>query len=451
MLKLQKTLSQKLNFSAKQQQSVRLLQYSTFELNQEILKVLEQNPFIELEHYNTEQQKANVDLADDIEYDHWNQAVSQSTTDFIEETYSTRETLHEHLKWQLDTRHFEGREHIIAQYILDAIDNKGYFKQDINELTRLINISPKPNATEALKVLKKIQSFDPIGIAARNLQECLLLQLKNYRDYNPDKKLALNILQNEFKAFCTKEFELIKTNLKISETELKLALQTIKSLNPNPGVKYDSSSPVYIVPDLTIRKVSGNWQVSLYDDLSQKIKVKQNKNELLSRVTNVLEKEFINTYYNEAKWLKKCVDSRNSTLLKVGKAIIERQIEFIEKGEAFMRELKLEQIAETTKLHISTVSRAVSQKYIQTPHGTLELKYFFRKNLIKNKETSVSSYDIKQLIKDIIKKESLTHPLSDEKITQKLKNKGINISRRTVTKYRKAMDISSSAKRKIRP
>ena len=443
VLELKGKLSQKLKISAKQLQSIKMLQCSNFELRQEILKTIEQNPFVSIDSYAQELEQNPVDLAPDVEYDHWNNANSQNSTDIIESLHSPCETLHDHLRWQLDIKQFIKREYAIALYLIDAIDNNGYLQQNVDELVKIINLRPKTNASEVLQVLIKLQKFEPKGVAARNLQECLLLQT------GQNEKIAAGILKHKFNAFCNKEYEDIKAGLRINDRELQQALKTIETLNPKPGSKFDNPDSIYVIPDLIVKKNSGRWLVSLYDDLSQKIKLKPNKTELLSKVSEKIEKEFIQTFYNNAKWLKTCVESRNKTLLKVAKEIMEQQLNFMEKGEDFIQELKLEQIAKLCKLHISTVSRAANQKYIQTPHGTFELKHFFRKKIKYKSNVNASSLTIKKLIRELVDTEHLQSPLSDEKIAQTLAQKGMDISRRTVTKYRNSMNIATSHSRKI--
>ncbi len=447
MLKLQTSISQKLKFSAKQQQSVKLLQYSTVELNQEILNILEQNPFLELESYSNELEQNETELAADDEYDYWNELGSKNEN-IMEEMYSPKESLHQHLKWQLDTRNFSDREYAIGLYILDSIENSGYFCQELEKFRKVIDISPKPRVRRILKVLKKIQRFDPPGVGARNLQECLLLQLQALSQHHPGRKLGIKILKNEYVMFCNQEFSKLKLKLKITEQELEFALDAIHRLNPSPGDVFNTGNSIYVIPDLAVKKAKGRWQVFIYNDLSEKIKLKKNKGELLTKVSTNAEKKFINAYYSAARWFKKGVKGRNKILLTVAQNIVDKQVDFMDQGDKFMHQLNLEKVAKLSNLHISTVSRAVNQKYIQTPHGLHELRYFFRKNLAGQQDISV--HNIKPLIKQMITEEALSKPLSDEEIAKALlATQDINISRRTVAKYRQSMNIGSSSKRKL--
>ncbi len=444
MLELKHVLTQKLSFSAKLQQSVKLLQYSAIELNQATQDILEQNPFLEIDNQSIKVEKNTTELTKTSSH----QTAAESKN-ILQEIYSVDEDLYTHLKWQLDTGDFSIRECQIADFILDAIDVNGYFYSELQAFKSTITLRPKPRRAEIIKVLKKIQKFDPDGVAAQSVQECLLLQLRAFSNTHPNKKLAINVIKNEYEALYTKDFSLISNNLHIDEEMLNGVLKTIQSLNPYPGAMFDNTKSIYMIPDLMVKKNKGYWQVFLYQDLYKNIKLKNNHNELLQKVFTTTEKTFIRTAYNEAKWFKKCIDNRNSILLKVAQIIINRQTDFLEKGGVYMHQLNLSVISELSGLHISTISRAVSKKYVQTPHGTHELKYFFRTNLIGQECHDISSDSIKPIIKQIIVQENPLKPYSDEQIVDALNLKRINISRRTVAKYRMSLNIASSFKRKL--
>ena len=444
MLKLKPALTQKLSFSAKLQQSVKLLQYSAIELNQATQEILEQNPFLEIQTQSIKIEKNTTELTKTN-----SQQAATESKNILQEIYSADEDLYTHLKWQLDTGDFSTRERQIADFILDAIDENGYFYAELQIFKSTIKLSPKPKSAEIVKVLKKIQKFDPDGVAAQNVQECLLLQLRTFSNMHPNKKLAIDIIKNQYEALYTKNFPLIVSNLHIDREVLHSVLKTIRSLNPYPGAMFDTAKSIYMIPDLMVEKSQGHWRVFLYQDLYKNIKLKNNNNELLQKVFTTTEKTFIKTAYNEAKWFKQCIDNRNSVLLKVAQIVINQQIDFLEKGEAYMHQLNLNTIAELSGLHVSTISRAVSQKYIQTQHGIHELKYFFRTNLSGHVSEDVSSTNIKPIIKQIISQEDPLKPYSDEQIVAALSLQEINISRRTVAKYRVSLNIASSSKRKL--
>ncbi|MBA5248315.1 MAG: RNA polymerase factor sigma-54 [Gammaproteobacteria bacterium] len=445
MLKLKPALTQKLSFSTKLQQSVRLLQYSAIELNQATQEILEQNPFLEIETQSIKIEKNTTELT---KID--SRQASTESKDILQKIYSADEDLYTHLKWQLDTGDFSTREYQIADFILDAIDVNGYFYTELKAFKATITLHPKPRSAEIIKVLKKIQTFDPDGVAAQSVQACLLLQLRTFSNTHPYKKLAIDIIKNEYEALYSKSFRLIISRLHIDKQRLDGALKTIQSLNPYPGAPFDNTKPNYIIPDLTVEKYPEHWQVSLYQDLYKNIKLKHNNGELLQKVFTSKEKTFIKTAYNEAKWFKQCIDNRNSVLLKVAQIIIDQQVDFLDKGKAHMHPLNLNAIAELSELHISTISRAVSQKYIQTPHGIYKLKYFFRTNLSNQENQNISSVNIKPMIKKIISQEDPFKPYSDEQIVATLSLKKINISRRTVAKYRLSLNLDSSSKRKLK-
>ncbi len=443
MLKLTKTAVQKLNFSKKLQLSVKLLQCSTVELNQKTQEILEQNPFLEVENQSVKTEENTVEFTDK------NPSQSTDNSNMPQELYSTDESLYAHLKWQLDTGNFDARERKIADVILDAIDANGYFYADLEKIKPTIKLNPKAKTNEILKVLKKIQRFDPDGVAARNVQECLLLQLYAFANTHPNKKLAIDIVRNEYEALYTKNFSLIADNLRVDKRLLDNALKAIQSLKPYPGANFTDVKPIYSIPDLVVKKLKSRWQVFLYQNLYQSIKLKNTHNKFLQKVSVTSDKNFIKSSYQEAKWFKKCIDNRNNVLLKVAQIIINQQTDFLAKGSMYMHKLNLDTVAKLSGLHISTISRAVSKKYIQTPHGVHELKYFFRNNLIKQDSNDISSIDVKHVIKEIISKEDSLKPYSDEKIVNILSLKKINISRRTVAKYRLALNIPASSKRKL--
>lgn len=444
-IELKNVITQKLGFSKKLQQSVRLLQYSAIKLNQETQKILEQNPFLEIKNQSSEVEKSMPNLV--TSNSPQDPSESKNT---LQEIYSSDESLYEHLKWQLDTGDFTARERQIADYVIDAIDANGYFYADLKKFKSTIKLNPKPPIDEIVKILKKIQKFDPDGIAARSVQECLLLQLYTFTKQHPHKKLAITIVKNEYEALCNKNFSLIANRLNIDAELLNNILSTIRTLNPYPGATFDNTESIYTTPDLIVKKTKQYWQVFLYQDLYYHIKLKNNSEKLLQKVFNTADKSFIKTAYSEAKWFKKCIDNRNNVLLKVAQTIINKQTDFLEKGEMYINQLNLDTISKLTGLHVSTVSRAVSQKYIQTSYGVHELKYFFRHNALKQNNKDISSISVKHIMKQIISNENQFKPYSDEEIVGILKLKEINVSRRTIAKYRTSLNIASSSKRKLR-
>ncbi len=359
---------------------------------------------------------------------------------------TTGSTLREHLQWQLDLTPFSEVDRQIATAVIDAIEEDGYLRTSIADLAEMQ--VPPVELEEVEVVLHRIQRFDPVGIGARNLSECLLLQLNEL----PERKFFLNeakqIVQHHLDLLAAKDYTALTRKLKISRDDLKEVVEIIQSLNPRPGAQIESESTNYIVPDVFVKKVKGQWKVELNPEIAPKLRVNAQYANLISKARNASDVSSLKNHLQEARWFIKSLKSRHETLLKVAKCIVKRQTGFLEYGDEAMKPLVLHDIATELEMHESTISRVTTQKYIHTSRGIFELKYFFSSHVNMDNGGECSSTAIRALIKKLIASENAAKPLSDSKIARLLSERGINVARRTVAKYREFMEIPPSNERK---
>lgn len=412
----------------------------------------------------------------------------------------TTESLQDHLLWQLNLTPMSDIDRLIATTIIDAIDADGMLTltvEDINQSLNdaLMNIAPPPvqspqeteqetecgskqeiehgselatefeielgtelelqnNAAplieldEVVAVLKRIQQFDPTGVAARDLAECLSLQLTQMAADTPWRDDALNLVTNHLDVLAARDFNTLKHKTRLTEEELASVVQLIQSLNPRPGGAIDSAAPEYITPDVRVSKKNGRWVVELNNEATPRLRINNVYANMVKRADNSAENTFLKDNLQEAKWFLKSLQSRNETLLKVATKIVEHQRGFLDYSEEAMKPLVLAEIAEAVEMHESTISRVTSRKYIDTPGGIFELKYFFSSHVLTNTGGEVSSTAIRALIKKLIADENPRKPLSDNKIAAILAEQNIKIARRTVAKYRESIAIPPSNERK---
>jgi len=297
-------------------------------------------------------------------------------------------------------------------------------------------------------VLKRIQQFDPTGVAARDLAECLSLQLTQMAADTPWRDDALNLVTNHLDVLAARDFNTLKRKTRLTEEELASVVQLIQSLNPRPGGAIDSAAPEYITPDVRVSKKNGRWVVELNNEATPRLRINNFYANMVKRADNSAENTFLKDNLQEAKWFLKSLQSRNETLLKVATKIVEHQRGFLDYSEEAMKPLVLAEIAEAVEMHESTISRVTSRKYIDTPGGIFELKYFFSSHVLTNTGGEVSSTAIRALIKKLIADENPRKPLSDNKIAAILAEQNIKIARRTVAKYRESIAIPPSNERK---
>lgn len=437
--------SQKLILTAQLKQSLAILNMSKLEVEEEIKKEAENNPMLEAEKNDEgidwEKYIKNMELKsikqdkNDIPYN------SENNIDF-ENMIKNVNNLYEHLKEELKYFKLTSEEKKICNYIIDSLDEDGYFRLNDKNILRTLKIS----INEFEKCLNIVQQLDPPGIGARNLSECLILQLRKIDKLDTTIE---NIVINDLELIAKNKLKEISKKNKISIDKCKDVICLIKSLDPKPGLLYSNDKSIYIQPDVIIKKIEGSYCVYANEKDNYNLRINDFYKNIIKDSSDKDAEEFVKNKLNSAVNLIKNIENRKSTILNIAQAIMEEQIEFIEKGEKYIKPLKMKDIAEKLNIHESTISRGVNGKYMLTPFGLYEFKYFFNTAL----ETNIfceaaSSTSIKSEIKDIINNENKRKPLSDEAISKILKEQGVNIARRTVSKYREELGIASSSRRK---
>ncbi len=478
---LQLKLSQQLRLTPQLQQSIRLLQLSTLELNQEIERIVQENPLLELEENwgavnpdasdirNEEklsESNDNEPLTDSAitENQHDASQLAEHETDWSQDSlfYDSTEqeeneftqipdrpaSLRDYLYVQAAClQQISGRERQIIELLIDSLDDDGYLQQSLEELTTILPTELNMDLKDLQVALDHLQQFDPTGVGARDLRECLLLQLNAIPDDVPFRDRAQKVVQMHLKPLAAHDFTLIKKLLGCNDIELRATLKLISHLNPKPGSDFNVPSARYIIPDIIVKKINGVWAASINTDALPKISInrqyanilKQNHHPSALALTHQL---------NEAKWLIKNIQQRSTTILAVANAIIDRQQQFLEHGEIAMRPLVLREIADALDLHESTISRVTTQKFMHTPRGIFELKYFFGSHVSTDSGGACSATAIRALIKQLISEENSRKPLSDNNIAGILEQQGIVVARRTVAKYRESLQIPAANLRK---
>lgn len=391
---------------------------------------------------------------------------------------SAPESIYDSMMWQLNLTNMSDMDRMIAMAIIEAINPKGYLTQSVEEirdsvmaqhdvvadLVRMqqqeleamdIQLVPDEDdedcpvtLQEVLAVLHRIQQFDPPGVAARDLRECLLIQLKQQDQYDPAREDAILVVEMFLDALGSRDFATILRKGKLSETRLKAAIALIQTLNPYPGSSVETDDTQYVIPDVIVSKDKGRWRVELNPDATPRLKVNGSYASMIQRADNSSDNTFLKNNLQEARWFIKSLQSRNETLLKVSTKIVEYQIGFLEEGEEAMKPLVLHDIAEAVSMHESTISRVTTQKFMHTPRGIFELKYFFSSHVSTSSGGECSSTAIRAIIKKLIATENPKKPLSDSKIANILEEQDIKVARRTIAKYREAMMIPPSNERK---
>ncbi|NAW62870.1 RNA polymerase factor sigma-54 [Vibrio sp. V31_P5A7T61] len=477
---LQLKLGQQLAMTPQLQQAIRLLQLSTLDLQQEIQEALISNPLLDVEEtieefsandnsarnedpapsaeasepedssQLIEKSEISAELEMDATWDDVYSANSGSTGLAFDDELpvyqgETTETLQDYLLWQLDLTPFSDTDRTIARALIDAIDDHGYLTVPLSEI--LENFAEQEiELDEVEAVRKRIQQFDPLGVASINLQDCLLLQLATYPSETPWLSEAKLLLTDYIDLLGNRDFKLIVKESKLKEEVLRDALQLIQQLDPRPGNRISQEQAEYVVPDVSVYKDRGKWQVSINPDSVPKLKINQ-QYASLARGNNP-DSNYIRSNLQEAKWLIKSLESRNETLLKVAKCIVEHQRDFFEYGEEAMKPMVLNDVAQIVEMHESTISRVTTQKYMHTPRGIFELKYFFSSHVSTDNGGECSSTAIRALIKKLVAAENPAKPLSDSKIAALLADQGIQVARRTIAKYRESLAIAPSSQRK---
>lgn len=479
---LQLKLSQQLKLTPQLQQSIRLLQLSTLELNQEIERIVQENPLLELgEDWNApapEYTLMNSESSDSTEAQDvpTERAVSEVETSSEENrehdaewsqedlsSYSTYQDDDDYEAMQIPAKPLSLREylnlqasclHQVSEYqrriiglLIDSLDDDGYLLQPLDELMEMLPAELGISRDDLQSALECLQHFDPPGVGAHDLQECLVLQLQALPENVAHRDQALRVVKEYLKVLASHDFAQIKRLLACDDQSLRAIQKLITNLNPKPGAEFNSQSARYIVSDITVTKNNGSWVANLNMESLPKLSVNHLYANIL-RQTDHTSAGGLAIQLNEAKWLIKNIQQRSSTILNVASAIVARQQQFFEHGEVAMRPLVLREIAETLNLHESTVSRVTTQKFMHTPRGIFELKYFFGSHVSTDTGGACSATAIRALIKQLIQEENLKKPLSDNRIANILEQQGIVIARRTIAKYRESLQIPAANLRK---
>ena len=470
---LQLRLSQQLAMTPQLQQAIRLLQLSTLELQQEIQQALESNPLLEQidthEEIDTRetQDSETLDTADALEQKEmpeelpldasWDTIYTAGTPsgtsgDYIDDELpvyqgETTQTLQDYLMWQVELTPFSDTDRAIATSIVDAVDDTGYLTVPLEDILESMG-DEEIDIDEVEAVLKRIQRFDPVGVAAKDLRDCLLIQLSQFDKTTPWLEEARLIISDHLDLLANHDFRTLMRVTRLKEDVLKEAVNLIQSLDPRPGQSIQTGEPEYVIPDVLVRKHNGHWTVELNSDSIPRLQINQHYASMCNNARNDGDSQFIRSNLQDAKWLIKSLESRNDTLLRVSRCIVEQQQAFFEQGEEYMKPMVLADIAQAVEMHESTISRVTTQKYLHSPRGIFELKYFFSSHVNTEGGGEASSTAIRALVKKLIAAENPAKPLSDSKLTSLLSEQGIMVARRTVAKYRESLSIPPSNQRK---
>ncbi len=458
-LSLQLKLSQQLTMTPQLQQAIRLLQLPLLELNTQLEQALAENVMLESEEPEQpaqEIEQPQVVAGEGDESSLWSDVPRTGGRSDPWSDDSRRpeladhssETLHEHLLWQLEMEHFTPREVVIGQMIIDELNDDGYLMESLENIQQSLHPDAEFSVEEIEKALLKLQTLDPVGIAARTLGECIQIQLRQLDDSVPGRDLAARIADGLLDLVAEQEYTQLRRQLAISEEELDTALALIRSCHPRPGSAIQPVTAEYIIPDVYVRKQDGKWIVEVNRSIAPRLKVNQTYAAMLKG--NGAHAN-LNTQLQEARWLVRSLEIRHDTLLKVALCIVERQVDFLEQGEEAMKPMVLRDIAEVVEMHESTISRVTANKYMHTPRGIIEFRYFFSSQLAATDGAEQSSTAIRAKIKRLVGQENPKKPLSDSKLVTLLAAEGTKIARRTVAKYREQMKIAPSSERRERP
>jgi len=473
---LQLRLGQQLTMTPQLQQAIRLLQLPIVELETEIQQALEGNVMLEQVEESAEPESAAEQDAGEAAPEPQTEAsadepeVIAGDGSTLEDSWAeggtgggrgdgrgsgddddwqgsdiadiSGETLREHLLWQLRLEHLTPKDFALGQAIVDAVNEDGYLTESLDTICQAVAPEHVVTIEEAEAVLAVVQQLDPAGIGARSLSECLLLQLAVLAPDTPGLELARRLAAEHLELLAARQYAALRRRLRATEEELDEAIALVRTLQPRPGAAVQRSTAEYVVPDVFVRKVGSQWVVELNPWAAPRIRVNQAYAGAIGRGSG---HSVLRAQLQEARWLVRSLEIRNETMLKVATRIVERQREFLEHGEESMKPMVLRDVAEAVSMHESTISRVTTNKYMHTPRGVFEFRYFFSSQVGGEAHSSTA---IRALIRKMIANESPDQPLSDSRIAELLVEGGINVARRTVAKYREAMTIPSSAERR---
>ncbi len=478
---LQLKIGQSLTLTPQLQQTIKLLQYSALELQNQVREMIEQNPLLELDESEPEptermngaavdapeDQPVNMDregaIPDELPVDtDWESiytnmpaprptAADSDISGMLENIGDSEISLREHLVEQLELTHLSDVDKVIGQAIIDAIRDDGYLGESLEDLHECLRkeLDEALTLAEIEAVRKLIMRFDPVGCGCVDLRENLLLQVDMLERDSEAREHARLILTRFFPELEKQNLKRLVSRSRLTAPQVEAALDLIRSLNPRPGSGVGGTAADYVKPDVFVVQRGGRWVAALNPEVSPQLRIHPYYSSLVKRGDPSDQNKYIKDHLQEARWFLKSIQSRNDTILKVAEVIVEKQQEFFERGEEAMRPMILRDVAEVVEMHESTISRVTSSKYMLTPRGLLSFKYFFSSQLGKSDGGNTSATAIRAVIRSLIEQENRQKPLSDSKITTiLLEEKGIKVARRTVAKYREAMRIPPSSERK---
>lgn len=455
---------QKLTMTPELIQAIQILQYNSQELEEFVCKELMENPLLEQakpeeeprEEQTRDDDRDDIDFEelrekmldagyDDVSYSQWKEKPAEDQPMTFDQYTSKEETLSDHLMMQLGLSKLNDMDMKIGRFLIDALDDNGYLTMELPQISYVFGT----DVGEVEKVLKVIQGFDPVGIGARDLKECLLIQLDNVEDDFPKDSIRF-IICNYLKELGDNHIQEISRNTGLTAKQVQAVADFIRTLDPKPGRAFSTGEQLkYVIPDIIVEEMDGGYELVTNDEAEPHLMVSQY---YLDMARDNREDEEVQKYltdkYKSALWLIKSIDQRKQTIYNVARAVMERQKEFLKKGEKYLTPMTLKQIADEVGVHESTVSRSINGKYIETPRGVYELRYFFSSGVGNKEGSGVSSNSIKKMIREIISEEDPKTPMSDQEIMDILNRRDIEISRRTVAKYRESMNIPSSSRRR---
>ena len=488
-------MGQQLTMTPQLQQAIRLLQLSSLDLQQEVQEALEANPMLEMaddgdDDYTPDTADSNggdddiqatslpepatLDAIDQSSFaeeegswkeqipselsvdTNWEDIYQTSASslpssnddewDFTSRT-STDETLQSHLEWQVNLLPLSEVDHQIAVALIDGINADGYLEESLEDIQSSLDPELGVELDEIEMVLHRIQQLEPLGVGARNLSECLHLQLCQLPEDTPLLEAAKRVVRDYLELLGSRDFTQLMRRTRLKEDQLRQVIELIQTLNPRPGGEIASGEAEYVIPDVIVRRDQNRWIVELNQEAAPRVRVNSHYASMVRRADTSDDNTYLRNHLQEARWFIKSLQSRNETLLKVATQIVEHQRGFLEHGEEAMKPLVLAEIAEAVGMHESTISRVTTQKFMHTPRGIYELKYFFSSH-VSGDGGEVSSTAIRALIRKLVAAENPRKPLSDSKIAGLLEEQGIQVARRTIAKYRESLNIASSSERK---
>ena len=482
-------LGQRQAMTLQMQQAIRLMQLSAAELRTEVRQAIETNPMLEFaeseedpadegtvaeaeeddavqEHSESDPEEAEApapleDIPDELAVDVSWEDVYQPTSSApasaapegdersFEERNGTAQTLLDHLRWQLNLTPLSDRDQLIAHVVIDSVDDDGMLRATIDDLRATLAPELQCDRAEVEAVLKLVQRFDPPGVAARDVAECLLLQLEQLPEHTPQRDRAIDLVQRHFKLLAKRDFGALARRTKLDENELIAVMTLLQSLNPRPGAAFGEGDVEYVEPDVVVRRENGRWTVALNGEAAPpRLRLQNDYAGLVRRRDSSPENQYLRENLQDAKLFLKGLELRNETLLKVAAEIVHRQRGFLERGPEAMQPMVLADVATAVERHESTISRVTTRKYIDTPRGIYELKYFFSSHVATSGGGEMSSTAIRAVIKKLVAEEDQRKPLSDNKIASILQQRNIEVARRTVAKYRESLAIPPSNERR---